>query len=285
MQEIILKQEEIQLKDFDCFDAKEILECGQIFRFKKIADKDLGEGYICFSLDKYAKIFGSGKNWTIKTKDVNYFYNFFDLQRDYRSLCEQLSKKSSIMESACFYGRGIRILKQNAFETAISFIISSNNNIKRIQGIIERLCQSLGSKTEEGYAFPTLTQMLAADKDFFTQIGCGYRADYIYNALRTLADGFDLEGLKNMPTEQARKKLNELKGVGSKVADCILLFGLGKKDVFPVDTWIEKVYHSYFESGLLRREMADFFVELFGNNAGFAQQYLFYYQREGSFLK
>lgn len=283
MQDIIVKQEEIILKDFDCFEAKAILECGQIFRFKKITDKDLGEGYICHSLDKSARIFGEGKNWTIKTKDTKYFYNFFDLERDYSAICEKLSQMSPLMENACRYGRGIRILKQDLFETIVSFIISANNNIKRIQGIIERLCQNLGNKTDESYTFPTLSQMLSADREFFRIMGCGYRADYLYCALRTLAEDFDFEGFNDLPTEEARKKLNTLKGVGNKVADCILLFGVGKNDVFPVDTWIEKVYHAYFESGLKRREIADFFVNLFENNAGFAQQYLFYYQREGSF--
>jgi N-glycosylase/DNA lyase len=197
----------------------------------------------------------------------------------YGDIISRLIELSPILKEATEYGKGIRILKQDLFETIISFIISANNNIKRIQLIIEKLCLYLGEKTPYGYAFPTKKTLSSVDAAFFRQIGAGYRADYLQHTAKMLFNDFDLEQLKSMDTASARKKLTELKGVGAKVADCILLFGLSRYDVFPVDIWIKKVYHKYYECGLPHSQIADFFVNKFQNLSGFAQQYLYYYLR------
>lgn len=258
------------------FKAKDILECGQIFRFTKNPDGH----YTVFSLDKKADIFEYSDRVEIVTDSVDYFASFFDLQKDY-SVYHQKYGKYDFFDKAYKHGEGIRILNQDLAEMIFSFIISANNNIKRIQLIIERICNAIGNDMGGYHAFPTIEQMASVDEQFFKDMGAGYRAGYLVATAKTLHNGFDLDSLKNMDRANARKALLSLKGVGPKVADCILLFGLKKTNSFPIDTWTEKVYHAYFESGLKNREaIARFFVDLFGDDAGYVQQYLFYYQRE-----
>lgn len=269
------KDDRIILTNFPNFSAQDILECGQVFRYSKNSDGS----YTVYSLDKRADVFENGETVEIATCDVDYFYRYFDLDRDYSVIISELSQ-FPVMQQATTYGKGIRILNQDLYETVISFIVSANNNIKRIQGIIERMCVSLGDKTEKGhYAFPTLAQLQEASIEQLREFGLGYRAEYIYKTAKMLKD-FSFEALQDMSPNEARKRLCTLYGVGAKVADCILLFGLHREDVFPCDTWIKKVYHEYFESGHKDNRISDFFVETFGANSGYAQQYLFYFQRK-----
>ena len=260
------------------FDVGQTLECGQIFRFEK-----RGEGlYTVYSADKKAETEQKGDTVRITTDSPEYFRKFFDLDRDY-SYLEKKCRAYGFLGEAYDFGKGIRILNQNLTEMIFSFIISANNNIKRIQLIIGRICDAIG-KDMGGYkAFPTAEAMAAHSPLFFKEMGAGYRAEYLADTAKALAGGFDLGRLSSMDTAAARKKLLSLKGVGPKVADCILLFGLRKCDSFHVDTWIEKVYHEYFETGLkTREEIAAYLVGLFGDDAGMIQQYLFYFQREKS---
>ena len=273
---IYTTEKSIVLKDFDNFNAKDILECGQIFRYKLNDDGS----YDVFSRDKHANVSDVKDEIVIPTDDVDYFYNFFDLDTDYKAVCDRLSARSEILKQAVDYGKGIRILNQDLEEMLFSFIISANNNIKRIQLIVERLCKALGSKTDFGYAFPTASQMAEASVEMFKELGAGYRAEYLFDTAQRLNDGYDLEQLRTMNTDEARRQLLSFKGVGPKVADCVLLFGLKKQDVFPVDTWIKKVYHNYFEQGHSDRDIAGYFVSQFGEDAGLCQQYLFYFQRK-----
>jgi len=259
------------------FDIKSILECGQVFRYVKYAENDYG----VFSLDKYARVTQKADEVEIITDNPQYFYDYFDLDRDYEKITQKVAV-NDIMNRAAEYGKGIRLLNQDLTETIFSFILSSNNNIKRIQKIIERLCEEVGKKTKYGYAFPSVEALAGKDKIFYCEKGCGYRADYIHKTANMLLEGFDLNALKNMPTVEARKSLMNLSGVGGKVADCILLFGLKRADVFPVDTWIEKVYENHFSDGirLSPQKISEFFVKKFGEYSGYAQQYLFYFERE-----
>lgn len=264
------------MTDVQNFKAKDILECGQIFRFFKNGDGH----YTVFSTDKKADIFEYGDRTEILTSSPDYFRRFFDLDRDYSVFAKKYAQYHFLAE-ACRHGDGIRILNQNLEEMIFSFIISANNNIKRIQLIIGRICDAAGDDMGGYRAFPTAKQLAEKDEAFFKEMGAGYRAAYLAKTAKVLADGFDLQALRDMDTASARKKLLTLTGVGPKVADCILLFGLRRSDSFPVDTWIEKVYHTYFETGLkTREEIAKYLVGLFGEDAGFIQQYLFYYQRE-----
>lgn len=258
------------------FNTTHILECGQVFRFKKIAE----DTYIIFSLDKVAKIVTYQDLIEIETTDVDYFVNYFDLDTDYGKIKQDLSK-FEILKEPIKYGYGIRILKQDLFEMIISFIISANNNIKRIQGIIEKICEFCGTKIGDFYAFPTLEQLTKCTVQDFKRFGAGYRAEYLHKVCRQLQE-VDLEKIAKIPSCDARKMLCSLMGVGPKVADCILLFGLNRQDVFPVDTWIMKVYTDMFGGTLTnRQQIANYLVNYFGSNmSGYAQQYLFYYKRE-----
>lgn len=271
-----IEEGKIIITNKDSFNITHILECGQVFRFKKLGDLH----YVVYSLDKMAEVKTHKSKIEITTKDVDYFVNYFDLNINYNLIKKELSK-FDILKEPIEYGYGIRILQQDLFEMIISFIISANNNIKRIQGIIEKICTFCGSNMGGYYAFPTLEQLLTCSVGDFKSFGAGYRAEYLYKVCRQLKD-FNLEEIKQESSAAARKKLCQLMGIGPKVADCILLFGLNRQDVFPVDTWIMKVYKDAFNGKLTNREkIADFLVNYFGKDkSGYAQQYLFYNKRE-----
>ena len=256
------------------FNPKHILECGQIFRFF-VNDKG---NYEVFSLDKKAEIEETEDGYKVLTSDQEYFENFFDLKTDYNKIKKQIAKKLPFMEDIISHSEGLRILKQDPFEMIVSFIISANNNIKRIKLIIDKLCVSSGEDMGGYHAFPKEEIFFALDKEFFVGIGAGYRASYLSelkNALKLL----DKEVLGAMSTITLRKKLMEIKGVGPKVADCILLFAFGRKDVFPVDVWMERVYYEFFcNEKRTRPQISTFLTNSLGNLAGYVQQYLFYYK-------
>ena len=259
----------------DYFDVQDTLECGQIFRYKKLDENT----YEVFSTDKYARLVTTPQCVEVYADDKDYFYNFLDLTTDYKGKVTHIAALSPIMQQAAEVGRGIHILRQDLTEMIFSFIISANNNIKRIQLIIDRLCEGLGEKTPYGYAFPTVEKLANAPVSFYTQIGAGYRDRYLKETAEKLLT-FNLDTLTNASSAEARKQLLAFKGVGPKVADCIMLFGMRRGDVFPVDTWLKKVYHAYFEQGHKDSEISTYFCNLFGEDAGLCQQYLFYFQRK-----
>ena len=254
------------------FNIDDILLCGQIFSFNKV-----DYGYDVYSLDKYAKVVEEENGYRIITNDSAYFENFFDLKTDY-SLIKKELKKYPLLSEPIKFGGGIRIMKQDLFETLISFIVSANNNIKRIQLILNRMREKLGKDMGGFYAFPTQEELLKVDEKFFKEIGAGYRAGYIYKVVRQVDEKM-LKDWNNLSTREIRKKLIALSGVGPKVADCVLLFGYGRKDVFPVDTWIAKMFNKYYAPLENREEIRRRLINEFGNLAGYAQQYLFYFMR------
>lgn len=254
------------------FNIDDIFLCGQIFSFNKV-----DYGYDVYSLDKYAKVAEEENGYRIITNDSAYFENFFDLKTDY-SLIKKELKKYPLLSEPIKFGGGIRILKQDLFETLISFIVSANNNIKRIQLILNRMREKLGKDMGGFYAFPTQEELLKVDEKFFKEIGAGYRAGYIYKVVRQVDEKM-LKDWNNLSTREIRKKLIALSGVGPKVADCVLLFGYGRKDVFPVDTWIAKMFNKYYAPLENREEIRRRLINEFGNLAGYAQQYLFYFMR------
>lgn len=259
------------------FNVKDTLECGQVFRYKKTDEATYG----VYSLDKYAELKTVNGVVEVYADDKAYFWHYFDLDADYGAKVAKISAISPLMSTTANYGKGIRILNQDLYEMIFSFIISANNNIKRIQLIIERMCNGLGSDTPYGKAFPTIKSMAEATVEFYKQIGAGYRDKYLLDTAKRLVN-YDLSNLSSMQSPAARKELLTFLGVGPKVADCILLFGMHRGDVFPVDTWLKKVYHAYFENGHKDSEISQYFCELFGEDAGLCQQYLFYYQRSGA---
>ena len=269
-------KDKIEITDTKTFDIKSILESGQMFRFKQIKNE-----WIVQSCDKVAKICKiDDKKYILKSKNLKYFENFFDFQTNYDIIQTELNK-FSYLRQALEFSKGVRILKQTPLETLICFIISANNNISRIKKSVNYICEHFGKKLdEELFAFPTLEELCKITEKDFVLAGTGYRAPYLVKTIQILKNGFDLEKLKNEPTEEAKKELLSLPGVGPKVADCVLLFGLGHKKVFPVDTWIAKVYNDIFGPETNRIKMRQKLTETFGDLSGIAQQYLFYYKRE-----
>lgn len=273
---MLIEKNSIILTQLEDFDIRHILECGQIFRFEKLNE---GE-YVVYSKDKKCTVTQNDSSAVIKSDDCEYFANYFDLARDYSQIKQKLKGKP-FMDEAIEYGHGIRILNQDKWEMLISFIISANNHIPRIKGIISRLCESLGKNMGSYYAFPTHEAMASKDEDFYKALGAGYRAKYLAVTSKAVADGFDLESISEMDGSMANKKLCSLMGVGSKVADCILLFGYHKQDVFPVDTWIKKVYKDVVDENednnkVIREKL----ISIYGEYSGYAQQYLFFNKRE-----
>lgn len=265
---------ELSTKDFD---IRQILDCGQIFRYEKI---DEGK-YFVYSLDKRCLVEQKEDCVKIYSKDKEYFWHYFDLDRDYSEIKDMLRQKP-FMANAVEYGSGIRILNQDRWEMLISFIISANNHIPRIKGIIRRLCDRLGKDMGEYKAFPTAQSMASEGEAFYAELGAGYRAKYLADTARRVAEGFDLECIENMQADKANKYLCNLLGVGEKVADCILLFGYHKSDVFPVDTWIRKVYKDIFgETCENKKIIRERLINLYSKElAGYAQQYLFFNKRD-----
>ncbi len=264
------------------FSVKDTLECGQVFRFGTYKN-----GYKVFTADKCAYVYNDGDYAFIECEkdDKDYFYNYFDLTRDYKAIFDGAqSENIDVLTTASLMGKGVRLLNQNLEETLFSFIVSQNNNIPRIKGIIEKLCVNLGEKKyfldEEYYAFPTAKVMAEKDETFYKSIGLGYRAEYIRRLAENIANGFDINAFSELSTEEIKQSLIKIHGVGKKVADCVTLFGYRKGDSFPVDTWIEKVYREDLSGTETNREkISKILVDRFKENAGYYQQYLFHYKR------
>ena len=256
------------------FNIKQILDCGQIFRY--VINDDIA---IVYSKDKRATIKTEKDQIIILSDDINYFENFFDLKIDYEAIKNKL-KTDKFLVSAIEYGYGIRILNNDLFEMIVSFIISANNNISRIKKSIEYLCSHFGSNMGEYFAFPTLDQLKSATVDDFKLAGLGYRSEYMFETIQRLTHE-DIDTIITQNKQEQFDFLVSLKGVGEKVANCILLFGLSRKDVFPVDTWINKVYNKLNNSNETnRKRITQELTNRYGNLSGYAQQYFFYYFRE-----
>ena len=218
----IKKNKQIIITDTHDFNVKQTLECGQIFRFQ--VD---GNFAVVNSLDRQAKVTTCENKIVIETSDVDYFEKFFDLKTDYSKIKQNL-KKDEFLSKAVDYGYGIRILNNNAFEMIISFIISANNNIPRIKKSIEYLCSHFGENKGTYFAFPTLKRLKTATVDDFKTAGLGYRAEQMFETVQNLTQE-QIETLQTRIKEEQFNFLLSLKGVGEKVANCIMLFGLGRK--------------------------------------------------------
>ena len=273
------------------FKLVDIFECGQCFRWNKKDD----ESYTGVFKGNVLNVQQDGKKVVFKgicsgdIKDV--VQDYFDLNRDYKQIKNTLSKIDENMNISIKYGEGIRILNQDLWETIISFIISANNNIPRIKGIIERLSKEYGIKIEwdgqDYYAFPTPQQLKDVTIEDYRKLGLGFRDIRLYETVHMILDKkIDLKKMHNNPnTLEVREQLLTLSGVGPKVADCILLFSTLKRfEVFPIDVWVRRVMNELYiknpdETKVNKREIEKIAQEKFGNLAGLAQQYLFYWKR------
>ncbi|MCD8049347.1 MAG: 8-oxoguanine DNA glycosylase [Clostridia bacterium] len=267
----------IDSRDFNIADT---LDCGQCFRWDK-TDK----GYVGVACGKTARLSNAEGGVLLECSegDFPFWEEYFDLKRDYGEIKKAVSV-NSYMEEAVRFGGGIRILKQEFFETLLSFIISQRSSIAKIKSTVKKLCEKYGEEIEfDGetyYSFPTPDMLTDTDEASFRALGVGYRAPYLADAVRRAAEGeISASELAALPTPEARKRLLTLYGVGDKVCDCVLLFSLGKYDLFPSDVWIKRVMAESF--GAREEDAKKIGEEIFAGYSGFAQQYLFHYRRNG----
>ena len=286
----MMEEQEIVIKKNNDFELKDIFECGQCFRWNKNDDDSytgvIKNGVLNVKINGENIIFKGILNKKIKDIVTDYF----DFNRDYSSIKKSLAKIDIYMKESIEYGSGIRILNQDLWETIISFIISANNNIPRIKGIIERLSKKYGTKinwnNEEYYLFPTPNQLKDVTVEDFRKLGLGFRDIRLFETTHiVLNNEIDLSKLHLLDTTSARAELLNLSGVGPKVADCILLFSTLKRfEVFPIDVWVNRVMNELYihgdENKVNKKQIEKVAHEKFGDLAGLAQQYLFYWRRE-----
>jgi len=253
------------------FDLEQTLDCGQCFRWSKNSD-----GSFCGVVsDIVATVTYKDNTLTIeqnKDADEKLWRSYFDLDLDYEAVKNSLSAVHPVLKEASDYAGGIRILNQDPFEALISFIISQNNNISRIKGIINRLCENFGEKLDDiHFAFPTFDVLAKLSPDDLAPIRAGFRHRYIIDAAKRVQSGeINLESLREMEYFQAQKELMKITGVGVKVADCVLLYGLHRLESFPLDVWMKRAMNVLFDN---------MSIEKFGIYGGIAQQYIFHYSR------
>lgn len=280
------------ISELNEFEPRDIFTCGQAFRWYEEADGSftfITHGKVANAKKVGDKIFLKGVD---KNSFDEIFYNYFDLSRDYKLVMEELAK-DEVMKNATEYGKGIRILNQDKFETIISFIISANNQIPRIKKSIEKISEMYGDYLGEDenrkyYSFPSAEKLfLARPEDLREFARVGFRDKRIVETAKLIKDGrVNIDEIDKMELEDARRTLQELPGVGPKVADCILLFAFDRKESFPVDVWIKRVMEElYLKEVTPKSKIAMRGREVFGKNAGFANQYLFYYGRENKLGK
>ncbi len=287
-----MKEQEYIIKNAQSFELKDIFECGQCFRWNKETDSSytgvFGGNVINVSKQGKDVIFKGICEEDIKTTCKKYF----DLDRDYEKIKDKLSKIDNHMKKSIEYGQGIRLLNQDLWETIISFIISANNNIPRIKGIIERISKIYGDEIiyneKSYYTFPTVEQLAKATVEDLRKLGLGFRDVRVYKTTHMILEKrVDLKALeKEEDFNKVRETLLTLSGVGPKVADCILLFSTLKRwEAFPIDVWVRRVMNDLYiqnedETKVNKTQIEKIAREKFGNLAGIAQQYLFYWKRE-----
>ena len=285
-----MKEQTYVLKNQESFNLVHTFECGQCFRWNKIAENE----YI--GIIKYGVLDVKKENNDVIISGMldgdieKIVKEYFDIDRDYNSIKKQLSKIDDNMKTSITYGEGIRILKQDVWEAIISFIISANNNIPRIKKIIQKISEKYGKKIEWNgvayFLFPTPEELSKAEIKDLRETGMGFRDIRVYNTTRMIQNNPKiLEFNEKDDTEFVREELIKLDGVGEKVADCVMLFSMRKFDVFPVDVWVRRVMNDLYiknenEEKVNKKELRNLAKNKFGNLAGIAQQYLFYWKRE-----
>lgn len=259
----------ITLTDFGTFDLGLSADCGQAFRWQ-CDDEGFWHGIVC---GKYLKAKQNGDSITLYTTQDDFdslWRTYFDLDTDYDEICRTISADKNIGKAvACC--PGIHILRQDPWEALCSFIISQNNNIPRIKGIISRLCESFGDEIEGGFAFPDAKRLASLTPEDLAPLRAGFRAKYIIDAALKVATGeVDFKKISSSPIEFGREELQKICGVGAKVAECTLLYGFYKTDAFPVDVWVKRIMAEMYPDG---------FPQCAQGMRGIAQQYLFHWRR------
>ena len=287
----IMKEQKYIIKNIKSFAPKQIFECGQCFRWNKEEDNSY-TGIVKNNVINVKKI---GEEIIVKSIGEDNIeklcIQYFDLDTNYEKIKDKLSNVDKYLEESVKFGSGIRILNQDTWETLISFIISANNNIPRIKGIIEKISEKYGNeipyKDKKYYTFPTPEQLGKASIKELRNMGLGFRDERVFETTQmVLKNEIDLEKIKNEKNiNSAKEQLLKFPGVGPKVADCIMLFSMQKKQVFPIDVWIRRVMNNLYinkndENKVKNEEILKIVNEKYKEFAGIAQQYLFYWIRE-----
>lgn len=280
----------ITIKHIHDFEPEHIFECGQSFRWYVQDDGS----YTGIAMGKVINVKKDGSNLIINNSSVedfhNIWYKYFDLDTDYGAIKERLSA-DPILDNAIRFGEGIRILKQDEWETLVSFIISANNAIPRIKKSIKRISEKWGKPVEYSgniyYTFPGPDVLSSVDPGEIQECGVGFRAAYISKTARAVYDGdISLYDLKDAGYERAREMLMSLPGVGPKVSDCVLLFSMGYSEAFPVDVWVKRIMqYFYLAPDVSLPKIEKYAQQKYGSLAGYAQQYLFYYARNSKVME
>lgn len=270
------------IKDFN---LKETLECGQCFRW----NEDDDGSYTGVAFDRVINVKLDGDVLTIDNTSLADFndiwYDYFDLGRNYSKIKSVLSQDSILME-AIKYGGGIRILRQDTWETLISFIISQNNRIPQIKKVIENISKLLGHRImyrdKAYYTFPKVQDIILSEVETLNKSKCGFRSKYILDAAsKIFNEEINLFEIQTNNTDEIRDILMNIKGVGPKVADCVILYSIGRYEAFPTDVWIKRVMEFlYLKRKANNNDIQKFAKERFGELSGFAQQYLFNYAKD-----
>ena len=257
------------VKNVSPFDLALTLDCGQAFRWTATEDGAF-EG---IAMGKFLKIKQDKEDiifYNTTEKEYNEIWKkYFDFNRDYNEILNR-ARKNPLLFKITENCSGIRLLKQDPWEALCSFIISQNNNIPRIKGIINRLCENFGEKIDGGYTFPTAEKLASLTVDDLAPLRSGFRAKYILSAAKKCSGEIDLSTLHTLNIDDARNVLMTISGVGPKVADCTLLFGLGFLSAFPMDVWMKRAMASLFNNKL---------PDGLDDCAGVIQQYIFHYAR------
>ena len=271
--EILEFGKKLKLKNFENIDLVQTFECGQCFRWQKNSENS----YTGIFKGKKLELSQLTPNTIILSTDMSDFkkiwYKYFDLETDYKKIGENITTLHPILKKAYIECSGIRILRQEPWETLCSFIISQNNNIPRIKKIIKSLCDLFGDKIENSKekSFPSSDVISKLNLEDLEPIRSGFRAKYILDAARKISSKIvDFNKIENLDYIDAKNELMKIKGVGPKVADCVLLYGFHRLEAFPEDVWIKKVMNKFFKNES---------PKIFGEYAGIAQQYLYHYSR------
>lgn len=281
------KGNSIICENLDFFDIKAIFTCGQAFRWYEEKDGSFTTvhlGRVLNVLNEDNRVVFKGTNLE-EFKEI--WVDYFDLNTNYKEIRKTLSG-NEILVNAMEYGKGIRILNQNHFEMLISFIISANNMIPRIKKSIEVISMRYGKficedENRKYYSFPTVEELSNATVEDLREFAkVGFRDKRIFDTVNMiLNDKIDLNSFESLETDVLREELLKFSGVGNKVADCIMLFSYKRKEVFPVDVWIKRVMEELFiHKQMPVKKISSYANEIFKENAGLAQQYLFYYARK-----
>lgn len=276
------------IKEIKDFDLQQTLECGQCFRFYRQDEED----YVVVALEKLLHIKQQDNKlifYNTSKEDVeNIWIPYFDLERDYNEIKSYLLERDNKLEDAINEKWGVRILNQEFHETLISFIISQNKQIPHIKQLVRRISEEYGDylgevNGEKYFSFPNVNVLGTITEEAYRSMKTGFRAPYLYDASQKLANGIiSNEGLQGLSEKETRDALISIKGVGEKVANCVMLFSLGFRDAFPVDVWIKRIMENVYFGGAdtPKDKIQKFAKEQFGEYGGYAQQYLFCFGRD-----